>query len=296
MGGEVMSIFLQLLFSSLETGSVYALATLGIIIIFRTSRMTNFAQGSLGMMNAFVATFVLINLEINVFLAAFIGMISAFITGIIVDLVIMRHAKRVSPVSKQIITFGLIMLFLGVAPMLFGTSPLSFPRFINEGSISISGASVTYNGIFNISVGLFIMIGLFIFLKKTKWGLAVRVTASNEETAQLMGVPTKLVTMGAWAVAAALGTLAALMLAPAITVNVSMMDNVQINALIACVLGGFQTFYGPVLGAYIIGLSKNLLIYYVSSTWGNALLYILILVFIVFRPNGLIGKNYVKKV
>jgi len=291
-----MSIFLQLLFSSLETGSVYALATLGIIIIFRTSRMTNFAQGSLGMMNAFVATFALINLEINVFVAALIGMISAFITGIVVDLVIMRHAKRVSPVSKQIITFGLIMLFLGVAPVLFGTSPLSFPRFINEGSVSISGASVTYNGLFNISVGLFIMIALFIFLKKTKWGLAVRVTASNEETAQLMGVPTKLVTMGAWAVAAALGTLAALMLAPAITVNVSMMDNVQINALIACVLGGFQTFYGPVLGAYIIGLSKNLLIYYVSSTWGSALLYILILVFIVFRPNGLIGKNYVKKV
>ena len=291
-----MSIFLQLLFSSLETGSVYALATLGIIIIFRTSRMTNFAQGSLGMMNAFVATFALINLEINVFVAALIGMISAFITGIVVDLVIMRHAKRVSPVSKQIITFGLIMLFLGVAPVLFGTSPLSFPRFINEGSVSIIGASVTYNGLFNISVGLFIMIALFIFLKKTKWGLAVRVTASNEETAQLMGVPTKLVTMGAWAVAAALGTLAALMLAPAITVNVSMMDNVQINALIACVLGGFQTFYGPVLGAYIIGLSKNLLIYYVSSTWGSALLYILILVFIVFRPNGLIGKNYVKKV
>ncbi len=291
-----MSIFLQLLFSSLETGSVYALAALGIIIIFRTSRMTNFAQGSLGMMNAFVATFALIHLEVNVFIAALIGMISAFLTGVVVDLVIMRHAKRVSPVSKQIITFGLIMLFLGIAPMMFGTSPLSFPRFISEGNLEIIGASVTYNGIFNILVGLFIMIGLFIFLKKTKWGLAVRVTASNEETAQLMGVPTKVVTMGAWAVAAALGTLAALMLAPAITVNVSMMDNVQINALIACVLGGFQTFYGPVLGAYIIGLSKNMLTYYVSSTWGSALLYIFVLIFIVFRPNGLIGKQFVKKV
>lgn len=291
-----MSIFLQLLFSSLETGSVYALAALGIIIIFRTSRMTNFAQGSLGMMNAFVATFALIKLDVNVFVAAFIGMLSAFLTGVVVDLVIMRHAKRVSPVSKQIITFGLIMLFLGIAPMLFGTSPLSFPRFISEGSLNISGASVTYNGIFNIGVGLVIMIALFIFLKKTKWGLAVRVTASNEETAQLMGVPTKLVTMGAWAVAAALGTLSALMLAPAITVNVSMMDNVQINALIACVLGGFQTFYGPVLGAYIIGLSKNMLTYYVSSTWGSALLYIFVLIFIVFRPNGLIGKKFIKKV
>ena len=111
-----------------------------------------------------------------------------------------------------------------------------------------------------------------------------------------MGVPTSLVTMGAWAIAAALGTLAALMLAPAITVNVSMMDNVQTNALIACVLGGFQTFYGPVLGAYIIGLFRNVLIYYVSSTWGEPILFTLILLFIVIRPNGVIGKKIIKKV
>jgi branched-chain amino acid transport system permease protein len=194
------------------------------------------------------------------------------------------------------ITFGLIMLFLGVAPMVFGSSPLSFPRFIKSGTVTIGGASVTHNAILNISVGVVLMLGLFYFLQRTKWGLAVRVTASNEQTAQLMGVPTKNVTMGAWAVAAALGALSALMLAPAISVNVSMMDNVQIFALIACVLGGFQTFYGPVIGAYIIGLTKNLLSYYVSSTWGGALLYVLFLIFIIFKPNGLIGKKLIKKV
>ncbi len=291
-----MSTFLQLLFSSLESGSVYALAALGIIIIFRTSRMTNFAQGSLGMVNAFVATFIYIYTGITPIIAALLGMVSALILGIIVDLVIMRRAKKVSPVSKQIITFGLIMLLLGLAPMIFGTSPLSFPRFIIKGAFTIGGASVTYNALFNIIVGLTIMLLLFYFLQKTKWGLAVRATASNEVTAQLMGVPTKTVTMGAWAVAAALGTLAALMLAPAITVNVSMMDNVQVNALIACVLGGFQTFYGPVIGAYVIGFTRNMLTYYISSTWGGAILYILFLVFIVFRPNGIIGKKRIKKV
>lgn len=291
-----MSTFLQLLFSSLETGSVYALAALGIIIIFRTSRMTNFAQGSLGMFNAFVATIFLISNKVPTALAAIIGMISAFATGVVIDLVIMRRAKKITPLAKQIITFGLIMLLSGVAPMIFGTSPLSFPRFIETGTMELADASITHNALFNITMGIAIMLLLFYFLQNTKWGLAVRVTASNEETARLMGVPTKTVTMGAWAVAAALGTLSALMLAPAITVNVSMMDNVQINALIACVLGGFQTFYGPVIGAYIIGLSKNMLSYYVSSTWGDAILYTLILAFIVFRPNGIIGKKIIKKV
>ncbi|SHI93875.1 amino acid/amide ABC transporter membrane protein 1, HAAT family (TC 3.A.1.4.-) [Geosporobacter subterraneus DSM 17957] len=291
-----MSTFLQLLFSSLETGSVYALAALGIIIIFRTSKTTNFAQGSLGMFNAFVATIFLMSNNISPLVAAVVGMISAFTTGVVIDLIIMRRAKNISPLSKQIITFGLIMLLSGVAPMVFGTSPLSFPRFIQSGTLEMVSASITHNAFLNIGIGIAIMLSLFYFLQKTKWGLAVRVTASNEQTARLMGVPTKTVTMGAWAVAAALGTLSALMLAPAITVNISMMDNVQINALIACVLGGFQTFYGPVIGAYIIGLSKNMLVYYVSSTWGDAILYTLILGFMVFRPNGIIGKRIIKKV
>ena len=291
-----MSTFLQILFSSLETGSVYALAALGIIIIYKTSRMTNFAQGSIGMVNAFIATFFLMKTGAPAWLAAIAGMISSILTGIIVDILIMRRAKKTTPVAKQIITLGLIMLFLGIAPMIFGSAPLSFPRFVESGSFVLGGASITYNAIVNIGIGLAVMFILFYFLQNTKWGLAVRVTASSEATARLMGVPTKTVTMGAWAIAASLGALAALMLAPAITVNVSMMDNVQVNALIACVLGGFQTFYGPVLGAYIIGLSRNLLIYYVSSTWGDPILYAAILLFIVLRPNGIIGKKIVKKV
>lgn len=291
-----MDIFLQILFSSLETGSVYALAALGIIIIFRTSKTTNFALGTMGMFNAFIATFMVINAGLPAWAAAIVGMITAFICGVLVDIIIMRRGKKINAVGKQIITFGIIMLFLGIAPMIFGSTPLNFPQFITTGAISIMGASISYNAILNIVVGLILMAGLFYFLQVSKWGLAVRVTASNEQTAKLMGVPTSLVTMGAWAVAAALGTLAALMLAPAITVNVSMMDNVQTNALIACVLGGFQTFYGPVIGAYIIGFGRNLLTFYVSSTWGDPLLFAFILMFIVLRPNGLIGKKIVKKV
>lgn len=291
-----MDIFLQIVFSSLETGSVYALAALGIIIIFKTSNMVNYAQGSIGMVNAFTGTLFFMKTGFHPIVSAIGGMISAVALGVVIDFVVMRHAKRIAPLSKQIITFGMIMLLLGFAPMIFGTSPLSFPKFISEGQISIGGANVTYNAIFNIVVGITLMFSLFVFLQKTKWGLAVRVTASNEKTAQLMGVPTGTVTMVTWAVAASLGTLAALMLAPAITVNVSMMDSVQVSALIACVLGGFQTFYGPVLGAYIIALSRNLLSYYINSTWGEVILYILILTFIVFRPNGIIGKKIVKKV
>lgn len=291
-----MSTFLQLVLRSLETGSIYALAALGIIIIYRTSNITHFAQGAMGMFNTFVVTFLFTSAKMPLWMAILGGVTTALISGFLVDFIIIRHTKKVAPISKQIITLGLIMIFVGVAPFLFGVDPLNLPAILPNGAVSIGGASISYNGIFNISFGLVLMGILFYILQKTKWGLAIRTTASNEATARLMGVPTKTVTMVAWAIAGALGVLAGVMTAPFTSVNLNLMDGVQLNALIACVLGGFQTFYGPVLGAYIIGIVKNLLVYYVSSVWGEQLLYVGILIFIVFRPYGLIGKKIIKKV
>lgn len=291
-----MGIFLQVILRSLETGSIYALAALGIIIVYRTSNVTNFSQGVIGMFNAFVVTYLFGSSGLPLWLSIIGGVLSAIIMGILIDILIIRHTKKVSPVAKQIITLGLLMIILGVTPIFFGVDPLRLPKLIQNGDVKLMGASVSYNGLFNIIFGLAIMATLFFILQKTKWGLAVRTTASNEYTAKLMGVPTKTVTMGAWAVAAVLGVLSGVMVAPMTSVTLNLMDEIQINALIACVLGGFQTFYGPVLAAYIIGISRNLLLYYFSSIWGGQILYILILLFLVFRPYGLIGKKIVKKV
>ncbi len=290
-----MSIFIQVLLNSLETGGIYALAALGIILIYRTSNTTNYAQGSISMFNAFVAVYILRATGLPVYVVAVLGMLSAFLVGVLVDRIVISNAQRVNPVSKQIITLGLIMIFLGLAPMIFGTDPLQFPRFV-YGSQKIMGATISYNALVNILVGVVIMIFLFIMLQKSKWGLAVRATASNEVVARMMGIPTSLITLGSWAIAASLGTLAALMLAPTSSVNLSMMDGVQIIALLACVLGGFQTFYGPVIAAYIIGFASNFISFYISSIWSESILYLLILMAMLFKPNGLFGKKTVKKV
>ena len=290
-----MSIFIQVLLNSLETGGIYALAALGIILIYRTSNTTNYAQGSISMFNAFVAVYILRGTGLPVYVVAVLGMLSAFLVGVLVDRIVISNAQRVNPVSKQIITLGLIMIFLGLAPMIFGTDPLQFPRFV-YGSQKIMGATISYNALVNILVGVVIMIFLFIMLQKSKWGLAVRATASNEVVARMMGIPTSLITLGSWAIAASLGTLAALMLAPTSSVNLSMMDGVQIIALLACVLGGFQTFYGPVIAAYIIGFASNFISFYISSIWSESILYLLILMAMLFKPNGLFGKKTVKKV
>ncbi|MDR1379084.1 MAG: branched-chain amino acid ABC transporter permease [Synergistaceae bacterium] len=295
MGNEWGTI-LQLFTRSLETGSVYALAALGIIIIYRTSVITHFAQGSMGMFSTFVVTYAFLSLRLPLWLSTLCGVVSAVFTGFLVDVLIIRRTKKVSPVGKQIITLGLIMVFLGLAPMMFGVAPLLLPRFIQSGDLSFGGASISYNAILNISLGLLIMGILFYVLQETKMGLAIRATASNEPVARLMGVPTRQVTLTAWALAGILGCLSGVMIAPTTTVTTVLMNPVQVNALFACVLGGFQSFYGPVLGAYIIGVGRNLLVYYVSSIWGEQIMYLLILIFLIFRPNGIIGQKFIKKV
>lgn len=290
-----MSIFIQILLNSLETGGIYALAALGIILIFRTSNTTNYAQGTISMFSAFISTYIYLATGLPAWLVAICGMASAFVLGVLVDRVIIARTIKVHPVSKQIITLGLIMIFLGIAPMIFGTDPLQFPRFI-YGQHSIGGANISYNAILNIVIGIVIMLALFYLLGNSKWGLSVRATASNDIVARMMGIPTPFITMASWAIAASLGTLSALMLAPTTSVNLSMMDGVQLIALLSCVLGGFQTFYGPVVAAYIIGFASNLISFYVSSIWSDSILYVLILTIILFRPNGLFGKKIVKKV
>lgn len=292
-----MSDLFGIIFNSLETGSVYALAALGIVLIFRTSKTTNFAQGMIGTFNAYIAAYIMLSLGWSIWLVALIALITAFLTGITIDTFIIRPASKVNAISKQIITLGIIMVIVGLLPKIFGVASFQLPRFIaSDYSLDIFGATLFYNTIFVIVLSLTLMGGMFLFIQHTKWGLATRVTASDETTSKLMGVPTKRVTMISWATAAMLGTLAALFVAPRVSVYGNMLLTVQISAFFAGTLGGFSTFFGPVVGAYIIAFSRNFTQFYISDIWGNVMVYTLILVFLYFKPYGLFGKKPTKKV
>lgn len=291
-----MSTFLQLFLRSLETGAIYALAALGVIIVYRTNFMVNFAQGTMGMFGAYIVTTLFARLNLSLGICILLGILCGALIGVVVDFLVIRRTKRVAGSGKEIITLGMMMAFLGITPMIFGVDAMRLPKLIETGDLGIMGANISYNSLFNIIFGLGLTVALFLILQKTKLGLAIRTTASSERTARLMGVPTKLVTLFSWILAMILGTLAGVMIAPSTSVTTGLMDTVQVNALIACVLGGFQTFYGPVIGAYIIAILNNMLTYYVDSTWGQQLVYLLIIIFIVFKPVGLVGKKVTKKV
>lgn len=295
-----MSDVLSIILRSFEYGSIYAFAAFGIILIYRTSYTTNFAQGVIGMFVTFAVAKIMKAQGLNIWVGVLIGILLAILMGILIDVLIMRHSKKVNVVGKQIITLGILMIIIGIQPFVYGVYPETIPQFIPQGRLEFGGAGISYNALFNILSTVVVMLVLLFILLKTKIGLAIRATASNENTARLMGIPTKTVTMLAWAVAAALSLLAGVMAAPFGTVHPGFMNDIQINAFMALVLGGFSTFYGPVAASFLIAVVTNLLQVYlptgIGTVWGKPIVYILILVFLIFKPQGLFGKKMVKKV
>lgn len=297
-GVRLMANFMGVFLRSLEYGSFYALSALSIILVYKTSYTTNFAQATLGMFNTYLVASLIVRQGWSIYAALPVGIASAIGLGILIDVLIIRRASKAGAIGKQIITLGLISVFLGLAPILFGVDNLSMPRLIPSGSAAIFGTQFSYNALFNILFGLFIMVAMFTTIQKTKVGLAIRTTASNETTARIMGVPTKTVTMAAWAVAIVLSLISGMMTAPYSSVSLTFMNDVQITAFLATVVGGFATFHGPVIAAYGISVLLNVIQVYMpnGTVWGKPILYALLLVIMYFKPYGIFGKQRVKKV
>ena len=147
-----------------------------------------------------------------------------------------------------------------------------------------------------ILVALAVLIGIFVALKYTKWGLGVRATAANETVASMLGVNTHLITALSWGLAGALGALAAAFYAPfSGNLNPNMMSGIQVNGFLALILGGATTFYGPVVAAILIPLLNNYLAVPFTK-WSSVLVYVIVLLAVLVKPNGLFGKKVIKKV
>ncbi|MBS4537608.1 branched-chain amino acid ABC transporter permease [Clostridium sp. D2Q-11] len=291
-----MAIFFQNIMAGLETGSLYALAALGLVLIFRTSDVINFAQGEMAMFSTFVAFTLFDGLGLSYPLAVIGALIFALLFGFIVERIFIRPASDASLVSKMIITLGLIMIIGGLASAIFGIDSYYFRQAISADSIDAAGVVVQPNALFIIAITLVIMAGLFYMINKTKVGIAIRATAQNEKTARLMGIPVFKVYSMSWIIATILGAIAGILMAPTTNVSTTMMAEVHLKSFIAAVLGGFGSFHGPVIGGLIIGILDNLVGMYISLTWKTVIVYGLLIVTLIVKPTGIFGKTHRKKV
>lgn len=301
-----MAYLLNTILGSLVPMCVTAMVTMAITMIFKTSSTTNFAQGVISAFGAYVVAENLNGKGLPIWAALPIGMVVAMLIAVAVDVLIFRRGRYVNALGKQIITMGLISIVVGAIPLVFGLQTPMIGNFI-EGNISFlvggEDVTVTKNALLCVGITAAVLTVIFLLLQFSKWGLAVRATASNEYVAGMMGINTHVITAVSWGLAGALGALAATMNAGINTVGVYFMTNYQVNAFLAGILGGFATFHGPIIAAFLIPLASNLVIYFGNvigkpelSNWSLVIVYALALVIIFFKPQGLFGKRQIKKV
>lgn len=286
---------------------VTALVTLAITMIFKTSFTTNFAQGVISAFGAYAVASSMISKGISIWLSLPVGIVLSALIAVLVDVGIFRRGRYVNALGKQIITMGLISIVVGAIPLIFKISNPSIPKFI-EGNLSFETSgqvvTVTKNALLCMGISVVVIAAVFILLRFSKWGLAVRATASNEYVAGMLGINTHIVTAISWGLAGGIGALAATINASTgAAMNVYYMTNYQVFAFLAGILGGFGTFYGPVVAALMIPLANNLVQYFVNvigkpeyTGWSMVIVYALALLVIFFRPQGIFGKKIARKV
>jgi len=293
-----MADMFQVILHNLFLIGVLSLSTLGITLTFKTANTANFAQAIMSTVGAFSFAYLLTRLEMGPWISLVGGVILTFITGWAVDALVVNKMKS-GPIGRVMVTLGLILIVTEGISMFFGMIPYTVPRFFDGNVIfTLAGTEflVSQNALFIFGTSMTIIAAVFVALYKTKWGLSVRATAANDVVASMLGINTKRLTALSWGLSSAIAALAAIFLGSQQTnVNINMMAVVGTNSMLAFVVGGYTSFYGPVVGAFIVPILLSILAM-VSGLWANALLYIVVLLVILIKPMGIFGKETVEKV
>ena len=293
-----MAYFIQLVVEGLATGSIYGALALAIVLAYRATGVINFAQGLMAVISTFAA-YALYQAGAPLALAVAIAILGSFFFGAVVERVIVRPFEGGDPDTLIVVTVGLFILFGGVAAFFFGYEPRQFPSFFGLETLDIGGVFVSIRSIGTITVLVVVVLLLQGLFRGTKLGLAMRAVADNPESAALSGLRVSRLLMVGWGMAAMLGAVAGILVAPQLFVSPGMLDFVLIYALAAAILGGLDSPIGAVVAAWIIGVLENLAGAYIDVIGNDlkiAVPFLVMMVILIVRPQGLFGRKAVVRV
>lgn len=293
--------FLQQLINSLSLGSVYALIALGYTMVYGIVKLINFAHGDIIMVGAFVGFFVLDAMGVtalSLVIAFLISMVICAILGIVIEKTCYKPLRNSPKITALITAIG-VSLFLenGMRSIpQIGPNPRQFPTFhafsVKLGPINISDVQIV---VFTVSVLLMVL--LTYIVQYTKMGKAMRATSFDQNAALLMGVDINKVISFTFAIGAALAAAAGILFAssyPQVEPYMGIMPGLK--AFVAAVLGGIGSIPGAVIGGFILGIAETLTKGFISSTYADAVVFGILIIILIVRPTGLLGKNVKEKV
>ncbi len=281
-------MLLRLIVDGVITGSLYALAGMGVVVIYKASGVINFAQGDMAMVATFLAFYLFTVVHLPFIAVLVLTILAAAAFGVLTQIAIVRPIEE-RPVMQIIVaTLGFSLMLNGAAVALFGTEPRAFPPIVS-GSVSLGAFVLPFQELAAFAIALAALAAVYVFFTHTRMGMIFRATYQNPMVAGLMGINVKLVAVGVWALGGALGALAGILLAPRHYLDANVLDQIMIAAIVAVVLGGFGSIPGAAIGGVTLGIMQNLVGAYLDTHFQSTAIFIILLAILVVRPYGLFG-------
>ena len=293
-----MKEFIQVTVDGLAAGSIYGAVALALVLIYRTTGIVNFAQGEMAMFSTFIA-WGLIEANIPLGLAIVLTLVLSFAGGMAIERVIIRPVEGSDPLALVIVTLGLLILLNSGAGWIWGFNNRAFPSMFGDGRVDIGGVRISWESIGITAMTLGVVGLLFLLTQKTKIGLAMRAVSANPESSRLAGIRVGRTLAIGWGLAAAVGALAGVLIAPSLFLDVNFMGAVLIYSFAAATLGGFDSPMGAVIGGWIIGVTETLAGHYVDFIGADLKILVplgIIIAVLLVRPTGLFGSREVARV
>ncbi len=293
-----MRQFMQYVISGLATGSIYALVALGLALIYRSTRILNFAHGDMATAGTFVA-FSLLGMNLAPIISFPLAILSGSALAMLFYFAILVPAQRRNATSlgQIILTLGLGLILQGLISYLWGTDTktLTFP--LSDTKLwRFQGVVISELGLGTFVIGLLGSGLLYLLVQKTRLGIAMRATSENLPAAQTLGIPTRMILSLSWGLAAGLSVLAGVFLAPALLLDPFFMLEPFLKGFAAAILGGLNSLPGAILGGLILGVAESLAGGYITIAFKNTLAFLIIIVILMVRHEGLLGTEFKERV
>jgi branched-chain amino acid transport system permease protein len=293
------SSFAQQVVSGLSTGGVYASLALALVIVYRSTRVINFAQGELATFSTFIAWWLVTEEGLPYWGAFFLALAMSFAGGVLLQRLVFRPVERAPVLTVVMVTLGLLVLVNGLSFWIWGGDEKIFPSAFSTRAIHAGGVAFSIQDLGVIGVSLAAVALLTVFFRLTKPGLGLRAAALNPDASRLLGVRVGWMLGLGFGLSTALGAVAGMMYAPSAQLDPNMLRGVLLYAFAAAVLGGLDSPLGAVVGGLALGVVLNLLGTYVDFFAGDMRLVgglAVILGVLLLRPEGLFGRPVARKV